>query len=334
MKMNRKKPIWLPQTSIVMAVLAALLTVLVLWAQLEQYQSAVLESYAAGQDVCVELLLGQIDLLESCADEDIIALLGKQESTSTHYWVYTHGLLRFTGDAAGQYQDMTAAAYFSSESAAAFLTGVDAGGVCHGEILLDGRAFLASGMSFPLQGETAQIFLLTDKTALLADSRLSSLRLQLYVLAGAGLAFLLLLSALLALRLWQSQRQAACSRTELEDAYRRLACADRNGRLLHNTLWREDMLLLFEEKLRERGVAPLVRSTAHCADRTARTRLMQRAQALLPPSVLRFEAGETDVRFLFLRQTQDQAAAALAPLACEGVALSPPQTVTPEDGTS
>lgn len=322
-----EKSAWIWSAAVAAAVVISILAVLRVWYQLKEYEMAALELCAAEQDRCVELVLSQISRAGDCTDEEIAAFFSGEEASPNRYWVFARGqLLRFIRDEkqTSQYKDVTAAAYFSSDSAAVFLLSLQTDSVVHGEIIMDGEEYLISGAAFVCQDEMAQIFLVTNKSVLLDNGRFSSAKIQLYTLLGTTLFLMMLLFVLLFFKLRREQKKAAKQQKELKAAFQCLSNLDQEGKLIHNHLWREDTLEVFLHKLRQRKEAPLVRITAQCSSRQARARLLQKANRLLDGSVLRFEAGETGVIFLFLRKSPEQAAAALAPLAAEGVLLGQP----------
>jgi hypothetical protein len=88
-----------------------------------------------------------------------------------------------------------------------------------------------------------------------------------------------------------------------------------------NRMWKKDTMPVFVEKLRERGVAPLVKAEIAFRGQRERTRFLSQAELLLDASVLRFGEMEGSVLLLFLRCERDDVRTALRPLLSDGMTV-------------
>ena len=141
------------------ALLAAVLSISVslcaaclVWLGLDRYERGVLDVCAVQQDAYVQLVLDQINLKENRSDTEIITgILSSLDASTNKYWTFSREQnMLFVKDVleTNKYKGLTTATYYASNSAQSFLNSLSVNHVIHGEIEIDGREYIASGVAF------------------------------------------------------------------------------------------------------------------------------------------------------------------------------------------
>lgn len=328
LKQKVRHPILLITT--VSAVVFALASGVFIFYQMDRYEDGILDVCATQQDSYVQLVLDQINLKANRDDQEIIQdILGTLDASTNKYWTFSRDQnMLFVKDVleTNKYQGFTANSYYRSDSAQAFLDRLELNRVIHGEIEVDGKEYIASGVTFAYNGEQYRLVLLTNRGVLLDNNAFLGAKVDLLT----AVVVILLLLVLVALLFARAYRKIQLAQDEREEALRELNLQLENltDRLadqdLHDTranLWKREAISGFLDKLEERRVHPICVVEMACWDQAARRDFLAQAHYTLDKSVLRFEYGENDLLLVFVQAGLREALASLQPLISDKVAV-------------
>lgn len=299
--------------------------------QLSSLESGIVDVCAVQQDAYVQMVIDQINIKENRSDEEIISdILGTMDASTNKYWTFSADqTMLFVKDVleTNKYKGFNAATYYSSESAEKFLSSLEVNRVTHSSITIQDKDYIASGSVFEYGGNMYRLCLLSNKSVFLDNNKYLSAKTNLQILTIALLVVLALTALIFAQKLKTLRKQLdeelessaalAHGLTKINEMY--------SERDLHNTgsnLWRHSSLEGFLKKLRERRVAPLTMITVKCGSQKKLEQVLEQAHIMLDRTVLRFEAGENAVTFLFIKCSQENALVAAEPLAGEGAEIT------------
>lgn len=270
--------------------------------QMKQYEKSVLEIYADSQDAYVQLVLDQINLIETRTNEEIVNdILGTLDASSNRYWTLSNqDALVFVKDVleTNRYRGFTTSTYYVSSEARSFIEQLTVNRVVHDQIPIGEQVYIASGVAFRYNGTDYQICLLTNPDTVLGQNIYLNAKINLSILVAAVL--FLFLGTVIAMtllfdrrgeRLEQIDRQNA----ELRAMTEKLSAELERKRLFDTQLsvFHSDVLPMMLEKLERKGISPVVVATVSYDSEEARQQFLLSGQVLLDEHVFRFHQEET-----------------------------------------
>ena len=311
------------------AILVAALAIVAVF-QTRAIERGILEVCATQQDGYVQLVLDQINLKENRDDEEIISdILETMDASSSKYWVFSRDqTMLFVKDVTetNRYKGFSAASYWGTADAQAFLDSLEEGRVKHDFIQVDGVDYLASGAIFEYDGRDYRLCLLTNRAALLDNNNYLGARSYLMVVMIVSLGLLVVIPMALAFVTAAARKKNAALQAEIADLNARLQ--DLSGRLAHKDLydtrthqWSREAFGPFIEKLLERGVSGAHIAQVICTDPEAAQTFLSRASIMLDEKVVRFEMADNIVALLFVSGDPDSIRRELAPVLGSGAEL-------------
>ena len=324
-----------PTRHVVAKVFALVAVVVVALAVIAVFQTraierGILEVCATQQDDYVQLVLDQINLKENRDDEEIISdILETMDASSSKYWVFSRDqTMLFVKDVTetNRYKGFSAASYWGTADAQAFLDSLEDGRVKHDFIQVDGVDYLASGSIFKYENRDYRLCLLTNRAALLDNNNYLGARSYLMVVMFVSLGLLVVIPMALAFTTAATRKKNAALQAEIADLNARLQ--DLSERLAHKELydtrtrqWSLDAFGPFVEKLIERGATDAHLAQVVCTSPEAAQSFLARAAIMLDEKVVRFEMADNIVALLFVSATPDSIRRDLAPVLGDGSAL-------------
>lgn len=317
----RRKPVAL--IAAMLSVLVSVFAAALVWAELEHYESGVLDVCATQQDAYVQLVLDQINLKENRSDEEIITgILSSLDASSNKYWTFSREqAMLFVKDVleTNKYKGFTTATYYSSESAQAFLQSLQVNRVVHGEIEINGSEYIASGVAFQYRGEAYRICLLTNRRVLLDNNSFLEAKVGLCITAAALLVLLCITALGMALSIQKLMAERESQKQLVERLNRSLVSL--NERLsdqdIHNArtnLWKREALPGFLEKLTKRKAFPFTVVKLGFPDSQGKDAVLLLSQHLMDKSVLKFEWGGRALVLVFIQAEPAAVGRDIAPL--------------------
>lgn len=298
--------------------------------QARDIERGILEVCATQQDGYVQLVLDQINLKENRDDEEIISdILETMDASSNKYWVFSRDqTMLFVKDVTetNRYKGFSAATYWGTQDAQAFLDSLQVGTVSHDFLRLNDVEYLASGSVFVYGGRDYRLCLLTNRSALLDNNDYLGARSRLLVIMLVALGLLVIIPLWLAFGLARSRkREAALNErvaqlsVRLQDASERLAHADLYDTRRH--VWSVDAFGPFVQKLMERGAGAARLAQVVCADAAAADAFIERAVVLLDEKIVRFRMADSIVVLLFPSGDDTAIRRAIEPLLSDDASL-------------
>lgn len=327
-KQRNQKPILFFTTICVICV--AICSIVFFRYQIHRYEDGILDVCATQQDTYVQLVVDQINLKDNQNDETIIHdILGTLDASSNKYWTFSKNQsMLYVKDVieTNKYQGITAASYYESESAKAFLDGLQQTRVTHAEIMINEKSYIASGVIFLYNQNQYKLCLLTNKSVLLDNNSYLGMRTQLWTFVCTLILIILLVPMIFAYQIRKLQLQADTRMKELSVLNNSLV--KMNDRLsehdLHDTrnnVWKQETIPVFLEKIIDRQIIPLTLVHLHCNDQSSREQFLMRAHITLNKKVLRFEYRKCDLLLIFVGIEKEMAMRNLIPITTKDVYL-------------
>lgn len=307
--------------------------------QMYRFEQGLLDVCAAQQDAYVQLVLDQININQNRDVEDIIDILETMDGSTNKYWTFSREQsMLFVKDVleTNRYQGFTTGTYYISDSARDFLDGLQLNRVIHKNIELQGKEYIASGVSFAYRGETYRLCLLTNKSVMLDNNKFLGARTELNILFICLTLLLVCVPMLFASKVRKLQRERDEQGDVIVELNGKLTelnklLSEQDIRDTRHNVWSGDALEDFAEKLRERGLVPSTIIKVRCSDGEVSQELLRKAGTALDRSVLRFltseEKGEF-VSFLFVGSDYETAMSNLEILLNEKIEVKETRCLT------
>lgn len=174
------------------------------WMQLKKYEKGILSVYAKQQDGYVQLVLDQINLQDSRADEEIVEdILGTLDTSDSHYWTLSEqNSLIFVKDVleTNRFKGFTTETYYRSDSADSFLGSLQENRVTHAIIEINDRQYVASGVNFSYNDKNYRMCLLSGVDSILDQNDYLNAKICLVLLVVIGFAVIIVGGVLLAIQ--------------------------------------------------------------------------------------------------------------------------------------
>ncbi len=308
---------------IVMVVICCLFT----WYEIYNLEEGLMDVCANQQDAYVQLVLDQINLKDNRDDEDIIEdILGTLDSSSNKYWTFSKDKdMLFIKDVieTNRYKGLTTASYYDSSSAKSFLEGLQENRVIHRTIAIDGKGYVASGVSFQYGDEEYRLCLLTSKDVILNNNKFMGAKFELVILVGFILIVLMCISMIFARNLEQLRRQNFEKGETIQSLQGTVGqlnemISQKEHYDTRYQVWSKDMLGEFLVKLQKKSIKKVVMVRLCCMDESDRYFFLEEASVLLDKRTLRFAVGENDFLLLFLQCDKNSIQNSLKPLLSQG----------------
>lgn len=285
---------------------------------------SILDVYAQQQDAYVQLVLDQINIQSDKNDDELINdILGSLDSSNRKYWTLSKGdAILFVKDVleTNRYKGITTESYYVSDSAAAFLEGLELNRVTHGVIDVEDSLYVASGVVFEYNENQYRVCLLTNQTIVLDNNSYMSAKIALYIISGGTLVVLLLAVIGMTFALGRS----AAKNAELESrvSEQNLLIESLTGKIrsyeLYNSkdnVFNSKLLPQFARQLRAKQGTKVMYAGLTFENAKKKLDFLVRAQVLLDKRALRFDTEKDDeLIILFVGYTQAEAENALGML--------------------
>lgn len=288
-------------------ILFSIIAALLAYTRIISYEDGILEICAKQQDAYVQLVLDQINLKSNRDDEQIInEILSTMDASSNKYWTFSKNQsMLFIKDVleTNRYKGITAASYYSSDSAKAFLDNLQLDYVTHDNIMINGKVYIASGVSFEYKDEEYKLCLLTDKSVLLDNNSYLQIKIEMETFVVIILLALVVTSMIFA----YTVKKLSIKNSLQDDTISSLnvMLSKMNDRLmekdLHDTkdnVWEQNAIKPFMDRITERNITPVTFVHIRCTDVTYRDRFISKAVIMLDKNVLRFRYLESDIVLL------------------------------------
>ncbi|MDO4499861.1 MAG: hypothetical protein Q4B60_01160 [Erysipelotrichaceae bacterium] len=197
-----------PKVVIICCTLAVLSFVLFFFA-LRQYEKSLSSVVAASQDGYVQLVVDQINLKDNRDDEEIISsILSSLDASNSKYWAFTKGdTILYIKDVqeTNRYKLFTSSSFYDSKEAQDYYQNLKRNSVTHKLIRLKDKDYIASGTVFNYNGSDYRLVLLSNKDMVFENNVYLRGKIELCLLFyGASLIFLVM-AAVLSWKLDQSR---------------------------------------------------------------------------------------------------------------------------------
>lgn len=301
-----------------------------LYYQLFQLEEGVLDVCAKQQDAYVQLVLDQINLKQNRDNEEIIEdILSTLDASSNKYWTFSKEEdMVFVKDVleTNKYKGLTAASYYSSDTAREFLKGLRVDRVTHAEIRIQEKDYIASGVTFRYRDAEYRLCLLTNKAVLLDNNMFLGAKIEFITLAAVVLLVFIVVVMAMAFKLQKTQDEKLQAMNLISELGYRLERMDEQlmGKALHDRyqdLWLRDALPDFLIKLKKRDSFPLVFAHITCENMDMMREFLGHAKNMMDKNVIRFRITNKDLLFIFVRDTEENVKWNLVPALTGGVTL-------------
>lgn len=299
------------------ALLAAVLSISVslcaaclVWLGLDRYERGVLDVCAVQQDAYVQLVLDQINLKENRSDTEIITgILSSLDASTNKYWTFSREQnMLFVKDVleTNKYKGLTTVTYYASNSAQSFLNSLSVNHVIHGEIEIDGREYIASGVAFIYDGAPYRMCLLTNRRVLLDNNRFLEAKVGLCITAAVLLVTLCVTSLGMAHRIQKLREERERQKQLIEGLNQSLTSINErfSERDIHDAktnLWKKEAFSGFLQKLIQRKAFPISIVQLRCADSAGQKSVLLLSQYLTDKSVLKFQWADRVLVLAFIQ---------------------------------
>lgn len=299
-----------PLLAAVLSVSVSLCAACFVWLGLERYERGVLDVCAVQQDAYVQLVLDQINLKENRSDAEIITgILSSLDASTNKYWTFSREQnMLFVKDVleTNKYKGFTTATYYASDSAQSFLNSLSVNHVTHGEIEINGREYIASGVAFTYGGAPYRMCLLTNRRVLLDNNRFLEAKVGLCITAAALLIALCVTALGMAHQIQKLQEERARQKQLIEGLNESLTSINErfSERDIHDArtnLWKKEAFSGFLQKLLKRKAFPFSIVQLRCADSAGQRSVLLLSQYLTDKSVLKFEWGSRTLVLVFVQ---------------------------------
>ena len=308
--------------------------------QMKRMEQGVLDVCATQQDAYVQLVLDQINLKQNRNNEEIVVdILGTLDASTNKYWTFScEEDMIFVKDVleTNKYKGFTTSTYYSSESASDFLKELYLNKVTHGDIEIQDKQYIASGVVFMYGGNEYRLCLLTNRSVLLDNNMFLGAKTGLMTLALS----MILLMVLLALGWAYVKEQCSNNRKKAKETIAelntRLTRMDEyvQGKVLRdmrNNVWAKEALPEFIKKIKERCMTPITFVYLYCADKQSYIQLIRECRYLAGKNVLRFQVEERGLLLLFVKEDKKEAKERIRSLLNNRVTLKRVFTITAQD---
>lgn len=296
---------------LILMLLVSAAAALLIWRSLSGLEQGMLEVFATQQDAYVQLVLDQIELQQGRSDNDIITdILSTLDASSSKYWVFSQGdSMLFVKDVVetNKYKGFTTATYYDSPSAKEFLDSLPLGRIQHNSIRISQKSYIASGSRFTYGDQEYRLCLLTNYNMLLENNSYLRVKSELWALALVVLVLLISIPAILAWKLDKLRtKQKQCNdkmaglRRSLTSMNERFANRDWYGPA--NSLWQNQALPVFAQRLTQRGFSCATIAHLHFNSQEERLHFLNTAALTLPKAALRFSGAGYGLVLLFINQ--------------------------------
>ncbi len=299
------------------AVVCAVLGGVLGWVQMDKYEQGVVEIYATQQDAYVQLVLDQINLNKTRRDESVIVeIIGTLDNSTNKYWTLSHGeTLLFVRDVAetNRYKGFSTETYYISDSAKAFIDGLNVNRVEHELIDIDGREYIASGVLFEYRGINYQVCLLTNPDAVLDHNAYLGAKINIFVLLGTILGIFIV--TIIGMAMVCGKRTAQLRKEEETNRALSRMVEQLNNAISMEELYdarlavfRMDYLPLLAEKLTKRRLYPVtVLKLNYCTEKAAEF-FLKDSYLMLNRRILRFRDSKNGCLILLCIRYQEKEA--------------------------
>jgi len=298
--------------------------------QVNSMEKGILDVCATQQDAYVQLVVDQINLKENRDDEEIINdILGTLDSSANKYWTFSKDrAMLFVKDVieTNRYKGLTAVSYYDSESAKAFMEGLEEKRVIHKNIMIDNKDYVASGVIFRYNNEDYRLCLLTNKDVILNNNKFMEAKIGIIILVGFVLIVLLCVAMVYARQIEKANKESmekSHSIRQLQGMVGHLndLLTQKEQYDTRHQVWSKDVLKEFIEKLKKKETKTVVAVKIHCTKESYKDAFLQVSCVLLDRKVLRFSLDETSFMLLFLKYDKLVAQANVEPFLNKGTIL-------------
>ena len=303
-KRKRKTILWLEKRIFPVVTVSVLLISAILlasgWHFVNQFEEGVIEVCADQQDTYVQLVLDQINLKENRKDQEIIQdILNSIDSSTNKYWTFSKNeTMLFVKDVleTNKYKGFTASTYYETGNGKKFFDSLRLNVVTHGNIKINSKTYVASGVVFEYNDATYKLCLLTNKDIFLDNNSFMRTKINVGLFFCIAIIMLILSSMLLA------RHNSMLDKKLLEKDDMILSLNSSVGKLndrlqvkdtydTRKTLFPEEMLDEFLERIEHKGVSPVTIAFVKCKDTNE---FLNMSQVLLDRGVLRFKMNYDD----------------------------------------
>lgn len=314
----------LTMISVIAVVLAC---VVFAWMQIYNLEKGILDVCATQQDAYVQLVVDQINLKENRDDEEIINdILSTLDSSTNKYWTFSkERSMLFVKDIieTNRYKGLTTVTYYDSDSAKAFLEQLQKDRVIHKTITIDGKDYVASGVSFTYDGEDYRLCLLTNKSVLLNNNNFMSAKLEIIILVGFMIVAAMAAILTFARKIDELKKVTKSKDGEIKDLQK--VVGDLNELLTQKEhydtryqIWSKDSVKEFLSKLKSKDVSGVYAVEIQFTEAHYRHLFLEKAGVLLDKKVLRFSINDCSLLLLYIQYTETDVHNSLHPLLSEG----------------
>ena len=315
MKSRKKKPFAIGIWKIsVLSLLCAMIAGAFSYHQMDTYEESVIEIYATQQDTFVQIVLDQMNRLDSGKEEKaIVTFIETLDASANRYWTLSkENSLIFVKDEndTNRYKGLTTATYYMSDSAKEFIQGLTMNKIIHRFIEINKRSFLASGVIFEYEGIQYQLCLLMNPDAVLDHN--AYLQAKTHLSAMIVVILMIFVLFLILLTSYNVKKQKELDEKEQECLALRKTIQRINEEYTQQQLYdtRQNLFLpevlpMLLEKLEKRKIQPITFVTVKADNKEAFQTFLRDCQLVLDQSVFRFSKGELQILLIFLQCTKD-----------------------------
>lgn len=284
--------------------------------QMKRIEQGVLDVCATQQDAYVQLVLDQINLKQNRNNEEIIEeILGTLDASTHKYWTFSCDEdMIFVKDVleTNKYKGLTTLTYYSSDTASAFLKKLHLNKVTHGEIEMQDKQYIASGVVFVYGENEYRLCLLTNRSVLLDNNQFLGAKTGLMTLSLSMIMLVVLLALGWAYVKEQSMKEQEQTKEIIAELNTRLTRMDEyvQGKVLRdmrNNVWAKEALPEFIKKLRERRMTPLTFVHLYCEDKKSYIQLIRECRYIDGKNILRFQMEEKGLLLIFVKVDKEEA---------------------------
>lgn len=314
---SRAGQMWVPLGVIAYIVISVILIVY----NSHRNDMSILDVYAEQQDAYVQLVLDQINIQSDKNDDELINdILGSLDSSNRKYWTLSKGdAILFVKDVleTNRYKGITTESYYVSDSASAFLDGLELNRVTHSVIEIEDSLYVASGVVFEYNASRYRICLLTNRSVVLDNNSYMSAKIALYVISGGTLIVLLLA----VIGMMFALGKAAAKNTELDKrvSEQNLLIESMNRQIRNYELYNSKdnvfnykLLPQFTRKLMDKPDTQVMCAELVFETSEDKLEFLTKAQVLLDKRALRFDTdNDNELVILFVNYSKEEADRAL-----------------------
>ncbi len=311
-KLKQKGRIWESVTAwTVFAIVCVSLCVLYATYQIVGYEAGVISIYARQQDAYVQLVLDQINInKEEKSENAILEIIGTLDSSTNKYWTLSHDeTIIFVKDVTetNRYKGFTTETYYYSDTAQEFLETLTVNRVMHGQITVNDKEYIASGVKFQYQDENYQICLLTNPEVVLEQNEYLSARVNLSVMIAAVMTVFLI--TIIAMGRMINKKDGELQR-EREDNFNLNRMVEQLNQELNagdmydvrKSLFHKDFLPMLYTKLQARKISPVTFMVLEYDSQEEKEFFLTDASLMMDRRIMRF--GDNSSKHIILALVQ------------------------------